>query len=255
MSDDIKHILKNWNYNPAKDITVRLIRGDDGKSRIQMRIDMGLIQMELDGNPAGENPEGFESWLEYYENEQRQYESSNVDDYFSLSSDDFKKLHREGVQYYYRYLCLLELEDYKRVIRDTERNLRLFAFVKRYASSEMDRWALDQFRPYVIMINARAKAALTLNEDTISGIEKALEFFDFGIGSIIDFYKEYGLSSEIDNSIELSILKALKTEFLSKSPETLQEQLHKAVREERFEDAAVIRDEIRSKRRKKESSE
>jgi hypothetical protein len=247
MSDDIRQILENWNYDSTKNLTVRLINGDDGKTRIQMRIDMGLIQMELDGNPSGEKTEGFESWLEYFEHEQKQYESSNVDDYFSLSSDEFKKLHREGVQYYYRYLSLMELEDFERVVRDTDRNLRLFAFVKKYAASEMDRWALDQFRPYVIMMNARAKAALILREDPEDGINKAIEFFDFGVGNIIDFYNEYGLSSEIDNSIELSILKALKTEFLSKSPETFQEKLQKAIREERFEDAAMIRDEIRKK--------
>ena len=251
MSEDIQHILKNWNYDPAQDIMVRLINGDDGKPKIQMRIDMGLIQMELDSNPAGENPEGFESWLEYYEDKQKQYESSNVNDYYSLSSEEFIKLRREGVQYYYRYLSLMELEDFERVVRDTDRNLRLFAFVKKYASSEMDRWALDQFRPYVIMINARANAALALREDPASGIDKAIEFFDFGIGSIIDFYKEYGLSSEIDNSIELSVLKALKSEFLRKSPETLQEKLQKAIREERFEDAALIRDKIRTKRKDK----
>ncbi len=250
MNEDIKHILKNWNYDPAKDLTVRLINGDDGTPKIQMRIDMGIIQMELDGNPAGENPEGFESWLEYYENERKQYESGSVNDYYSLSSEDFQKLRREGVQYYYRYLSLMELEDFERVVRDTDRNLRLFSFVKKYAASEMDRWALDQFRPYVIMINTRAKASLALRENSASGIEKAVEFFDHGIGRIINFYKEYGLSSEIDNSIELSVLKALKSEFLSKSPDTLQEKLQKAIREERFEDAALIRDKISVKKKK-----
>jgi len=250
MSEDIQHILKNWSYDPAKDLTVRLINGDDGTPKIQMRIDMGLIQMELDGNPIGENPEGFESWLEYYENEQKQYESGSVNDYYSLSSEDFQKLRREGVQYYYRYLSLMELEKFKRVVSDTDRNLRLFSFVKKYAASEMDRWALDQFRPYVIMINTRAKAALALREDPAPGINKALEFFNFGIDRIINFYKEYGLSSEIDNSIELSVLKALKSEFLIKSPDTLQEKLQKAIREKRFEDAALIRDKISVKKKK-----
>jgi len=100
------------------------------------------------------------------------------------------------------------------------------------------------------MINTRAKASLALRGNSASGIEKTVEFFDHGIGRIINFYKEYGLSSEIDNSIELSILKALKSEFLSKSPDNLQEKLQRAIREERFEDAALIRDEIGSKRKK-----
>lgn len=251
MSDDIKHILKSWSYNPEEDITVRLIDGEDGTGKVQMRIDVGLIQVELDGNPAGENVEGFESWLEYYENNKKIYESSKVDDYFSLSSEDCKKLRREGIQYYYRYLSLMKLEDFKRVVRDTERNLRLFAFVKKFATKEMDRWALDQFRPYVIMINTRALAALVIRENTASYREKAIELCDEGIGRIIAFYKEYGISSEIDNSLELSILRALKSEFLRASPETLEEKLQNAIREERFEDAALIRDKIKGKRKQK----
>ena len=251
MSDDIKHILKNWSYNPEENITLRLIDGDDGMVKVQMRVDMGLIQVEMDGNPTGENIEDFESWLEYYENNQKLFESSKVDDYFSLSLEDCQKLRREGTQYYYRYLSLMKLEDFKRVMRDTERNLRLFDFVKKYATKEMDRWALDQFRPYVIMINTRAQVSLALREKPTLYREKAIETCDNGIGRIIAFYKEYGISSEIDNSFELSILKALKSEFLQASPETLEEKLQNAIREERFEDAALIRDEIRGKRKQK----
>lgn len=248
MNDDISHILKNWDYNPEEDITVRLIDGDDGTKKIQMRIDMGLIQMELDGNPTGEVVEEYESWLEYYENSQKQYEYSKVDDYFSLNSEDCKKLRREGIQYYYRYLSLTKLEDYERVVHDTERNLRLFAFVKKYAASEMDRWALDQFRPYVIMMYTRARTSIILRKGAHTGIEKAIEYCNSGIEKIIDFYKEYDISSEMDNSIELSILKALKSEFLKNKPESLEEKLQIAIREERFEDAVKIRDKMRGER-------
>ncbi len=251
MSDDIGHVLKNWPYDPNNDENiVRLILGDDGDLKVQMRIDMGLLQMELDGNPRGENPEGFESWLDYYEENQRKYESGAVDDFFSLTSDDCKKLRQEGVEYYYRYLSLMKLADYKRVIRDTERNLRLFAFVKKYASREIDRWSLDQFRPYVIMINTQAKISMRIREFPDDYSESTVALCDSGIGKIVEFYNEYGIGSEIDSSIELSILKTLKTELLKELPETLEERLQHAITEERFEDAAHIRDEIRSQRKK-----
>lgn len=246
MNEDIGHILRNWPYNPGDDLIVRIIDTPDG-SKLQMRIDMGIIQMEIDDHPTGEKPKGYESWLDYYEHIQIQYETGKVDDYFSLSGDDCKILRREGVQYYYRYLSLMKIEDYHRVIRDTDRNLRLFALVKTYAESEMDRWALDQFRPYVIMMNTRARASIRLKENPVTGIEDAIELFDKGMGEIIAFYKDYGISSEIDSSVELSILKALKTEFLRKSPPSLEEELKKAIDEERFEDAAALRDKIRKK--------
>lgn len=243
MNEDIEHILQNWPYEPDEDLIVRVIETAEGPG-LQMRIDMGIIQMKLDGHPTGEKPEDFESWLKYYEKQKKQYESGKVDDYFTLSGDDCKKLRREGIQYYYRYLSLMKLEDYSRVVRDTERNIRLFAFVKKYAASEMDRWALDQFRPYIIMMNTRAKASIQLKENPKTGIDEAVELFNRGIGKIIEFYKEYGISSEIDTSVELSILKALKSEFIRKSPLTLEEELDRAINEERFEDAADIRDRI-----------
>lgn len=254
MSDDIGHVLKNWPYDPNDDENmVRLILGDDGELKVQMRIDLGLFQMELDGNPGGVHPEGFESWLEYYEAGQTNFESGAVDDYFSLTGDDCKKLRQEGVEYYYRYLSLMKLGDFARVIRDTERNLRLFAFVKKYASREIDRWSLDQFRPYVIMINTQAKISMSIREFPDDYSETTVALCDSGIGKIVEFYNEYGIGTEIDSSIELSILKTLKSELLKEMPETLEERLQLAIREERFEDAAHIRDELNSQRKKDDS--
>ena len=251
MSDDIGPILGSWAYNSKEDINARLIEGDDCKPKIQMRIDMGIVQMELDGNPTGEHIEGYKSWLEYYEDVQKSYESGRVDDYYSLSSEDFKILRIEGTQYYYRYLSLMKLGDFQRVIRDTNRNLRLFNSVKKYAATEIEKWSLDQYRPYVIMVNTQAKVSLALRENTDSSIENCIELCDNGIGRISSFYKEYGISSEIENSLELSILRSMKDKFMSQRPETLEERLQKAVREERFEDAASIRDEMKGKRKKK----
>ena len=184
-------------------------------------------------------------------------ESNEIDDFFSLDNDDCKKLRQEAVRYYYRYLCLMKLGDYERVVRDTDRNYRLFAFIMKYAASEMDRWALDQYRPYVIMMNTRARASLAIRNDldkvirkksdAPSGIEKALEYIDKGIVEINRFYDEYGLTSEIESSIELSILQALKKEFLNNIPLSLEDQLARALEEERFEDAAELRDRLRSR--------
>jgi len=67
-------------------------------------------------------------------------------------------LMREGLQYYHRYLAAFHRQRHDLVVRDTERNRRLFAFVVRHATRQRDKLQFDQYRPYVTMMHARAKA-------------------------------------------------------------------------------------------------
>ena len=55
MSKDITAILDGWDYDPDE-LQVRIVAGDDGRDKLQMRIDLGLIQMELSGRPDGSRP-------------------------------------------------------------------------------------------------------------------------------------------------------------------------------------------------------
>ncbi len=55
MSKDIAVILNGWDYNPDE-VTVRRILGLDGRVKIQMRLDLGILQMEVDGRPDGQHP-------------------------------------------------------------------------------------------------------------------------------------------------------------------------------------------------------
>ena len=68
------------------------------------------------------------------------------------------RLLREGVQYYHRYISFWHLERYELCARDTNRNLRLFAFVREHARHTRDKLQFDQWRPYVTMMHARAVA-------------------------------------------------------------------------------------------------
>ena len=52
MSKDLGPILGDWPHEPGQ-ITVRKIRGTDGRVKIQLRVDLGLLQMEADGRPDG----------------------------------------------------------------------------------------------------------------------------------------------------------------------------------------------------------
>src|SRR5690242_18090365 len=65
-SKDISQVLRGWAYEPGV-INVRKIHGTDGAPKLQMRLDLGLLQMEMNGRPDGVRPHGCESLLEYFE--------------------------------------------------------------------------------------------------------------------------------------------------------------------------------------------
>ena len=52
---DISGVLRGWTFQPGQ-VNVRLIRGSDGKPKLQLRLDLGLLQMELNGRPDGKKP-------------------------------------------------------------------------------------------------------------------------------------------------------------------------------------------------------
>src|SRR4028118_1173450 len=59
---DITPVLRGWDYEPGTS-NVREGSGADGQPRLQMRLDLGLLQMELTGRPDGVRPHGFDSLL------------------------------------------------------------------------------------------------------------------------------------------------------------------------------------------------
>src|SRR5438874_10946779 len=184
MSLDLNDLLRDWPHEPGQ-IKVRKILGSDGKEKIQLRIDLGLIQMETTGRPDGQKPHGFESLLEYHQGLAQEKETAG--EAYVLTPEEVAELQQEGIQYYHRYISMFQLSDYIGVIRDTQRNLELFNFVSKYAEREELAQSLEQFRPYVIMMNTRARASIELErEDYIA----AMRQIERGREKIVDLFSE-----------------------------------------------------------------
>ena len=157
---DVRAVLDEWEFEPGT-INVRKIQGDDGEPKIQMRPDLGLLQMELNGRPDGRRPFGCDSLLDYYETQLSDFKVKNGSDLgFILNDKDCQSLREEAVMYYHRYLSLFVLEEFGGVIRDTSRNLRVLDMCSQFAENEQDRLILEQYRPYITMMNTRAKASV-----------------------------------------------------------------------------------------------
>lgn len=246
---DIGPILEGWDYVP-NEIRVRMIIGQDGRKKLQMRVDLGLMQMEVEGRPDGQRPHGYESLLEYYEAKLEHHRSRFGDEAnFQLSHEDCLRLQQESLQYYYRYLSFFHLGEYDGAARDTARNLRLFDFIKNNAAAQEDQWALEQYRPYVLRMNvlARAEAAVQRKE-----YRRALELIEEGIEQIEDLFREYGRPDLIADNRELLVLRERAEQLRTAPPvspaEKLQKALDEAVAAEDYERAAALRDALKQLR-------
>ncbi len=256
MSLDISSILNDWPYKPGR-VNVRRVVGDDGRERIQMRLELGILQMEPTGRPDGQKPHGRESLLDYYQLKLAQHKTKHGDEAgFELDESACANLRAEGLMYYYRYLAQFVLENFESVERDTRRNLQMFDLCNRFGRDEAERFALEQYRPYVLMMNARAQACIALADNRPkAGLKIAKE----GISKIESFYRRIGQDQAIEQCGQIAILQLLAKDIKSKIPvdplQQLRANLAKAVKEERYEDAADLHDKIRRTGQAKSSDE
>lgn len=246
-SHDLSRILDDWPYEPGK-INVRLVDGADGEPRIQLRLDLGILQMRSSGRPDGVRPHGYESLLEYHEarlDEQTTAHGSAAE--FVLDEDASRELREEALQYYHRYVCLMVLEDFEGVVRDTSRNLRVLDLCAKFSETESDRAALEAVRPYIVMMRTRALASQALMDNEPKA---AIHALDQGLESLREYYSGHDGHGSFDQSNEVQILKGMKDALTPKLPVSqsaeLRQRLQAALSQENYELAAILRDELRS---------
>jgi len=138
-------------------------------------------------------------------------------------------------------------------VRDTDRNLRVLDMCGKDAVNEQDRLWLEQYRPYITMMNVRANASLLFKEKRYS---EAMDAIKEGLAAIKDFFARFGQEDAYPHSNEVKVLKKFAREIRRKLPvdpvQKLQSQLERAVKREAYEEAARIRDEIKRKTEKAE---
>ena len=93
---DIDALLKKWDFRPGE-VIARLVKARDGREVLQMRVDMGLLQMETDLRPDGLRPHGAETYYDYLVGEVIREGGD-----FRLSKEQCAEADREFVQYYHR---------------------------------------------------------------------------------------------------------------------------------------------------------
>ena len=111
MNCDISHLLDRWDYRPG-DVMVRKINGRDGRTKLQLRVDLGILQMNTEGRPDGKRPNGHESFFDFLLSRLDAHMSEEGSDtQFKLNSEQCIRLHLEALQFHHRYICMLQLEE------------------------------------------------------------------------------------------------------------------------------------------------
>ena len=229
--NNISNILQDWPYEPGK-LNVRIIEAEDGRELVQLRIELGVVQMELHGRPDGMQQEGHTSLLAKVEKE------GAIE---GLDSEVCRRLREEGVQRSHRAAALFSMNRWEDVIRDCNRNLELFDVCNECAIEDQDRNALEQFRAPVIALRARSAAEWAIGlENTI----EAMAAIDQGLEELRDV-----LGDDCDDSNEVQLLRGMKEALVPRLPTSeradLKERLAAAIENENYELAAILRDEIR----------
>lgn len=249
-SRDITELLKDWPHERGR-IAARIIDGDDERPKLQVRLDLGILQMELDGRPDGRRPEGAASLFDLLRDRRARYtDGGGPPEGFVLAEEDCRGLREEAVQVYHRYVALFSIGEYARVVRDTRRNLEVFDFCRSHAARPEDRLMLEQFRPSVVAMRARAQA-----EQAIADKEprQAVAVLDAGLDELRSFFDEHAdpeiRDEAFDRSGEVQLLRGMREALVPQLPTSeraeLEERLRAALDAENYELAAILRDELR----------
>ncbi|MSR44006.1 MAG: hypothetical protein EXS15_01415 [Phycisphaerales bacterium] len=243
--DDLSPILSRWVFDGGHP-QLRFLEGIEGIRRIQIRLEAGILQFEVTGRPDGTRPEGAESWLDFwiFRCESRSERPSVC---------DFETLHGEAILYHQRAAAFLILEDFASVVQDCQRNLRTVEFVQLRGMHLADQASFETIRLAAVLMRARAEAAACVKVRDTQG---ALAAIDRGLAGLRGDLSRAGQSQEIGGargadaeSIEATVLRSMRDALVPKLPSSqrvdLEVRLRRALQLERYELAAILRNELR----------
>ncbi len=237
-NQDIDFILREWPYQPGV-ISARIVRAPGRRKVLQMRIELGLLQMEFTGRPDGQRPGEMETYLDFLSSQLG--EAKEVPPV--LTDEQCFEIDREFVQYYHRRICCLALREFDRAVADADHTLALMDFVAAHSPNEDWTASHERYRPFVYFHRTQALALAVLER---SGPEAAIEEINKGLEEMRNIFVRAEAEEQFESDELVGQLGELK-ESLRKEyqvGQTLAEQLAEAVAAEEYERAARLRDEI-----------
>jgi hypothetical protein len=247
MTLDLDELIAGWECPPGE-LRARTVNGRDGRELIQLRIDLGVMQMFTDGRPDGERYHGLASARTYAEHELRVGGEQ-------LTAADWQEIERELLQTNYRRMAFASaaedaLQDgrpddarrfFAHALADVEECLVDLRLLKEHEPNREDGASLEAT---LVFDQARLGTQLQVIEGRF---EDAIEKAETGAEALDTLLSELGYDDEqrdVDPGLRYlwRLGNQLRQEYgISR---TLHEQLAEAIENEDFETAAQIRDEL-----------
>jgi len=255
MTLDLDELTRDWECPPGE-LRARVVVGRDGTELLQLRVDLGVMQMFSEGRPDGQRCHGLPTAREYVEHELR------VGD--TLSPLDWQELERELVQTNYRRVAFSTLAEealgtndaaeaarfINGALRDIEACLAILALMDRMEVEDQEH---ESLQPTLVFDRARLLAQLRIVEGSF---ESAIEEAEAGAGALNELLSALGYDEEQrEQDPGVTYLSELGQRLRQEYgvTQTLRERLERAIEDEDFERAAEIRDELG--RREREARE
>jgi hypothetical protein len=250
VTQDIDSVLQDWEYEPGT-IQARLIEAADGRQVIQMRVELGVLQLERLGRPDGTRPHGFPTFFDYLQQKARMDKQGGES--FVLSEDQCQEADREFMQFYQRRICWLALQNYIRALADADHTLSFMDFVRDHSPDDGYTQAHEQYRGFVVFQRTQAAAALRLEKNDPEG---AIDEIHTGLARMKEFFTTYDADDSMEDNPMVQHLRKIEETLREQHgiEATLQERLAKAVANEQYEEAARLRDALRRQKGKKKKT-
>jgi hypothetical protein len=248
MTLDLDELILGWDC-PAGELRARLVVGRDGQELLQLRLDLGVMQMFPAGRPDGQRYRGLPDALAFVRHELRVGGTG-------LSAADWRELVRELQQINYRRLAFAALLEDALRANDTSAAARFIAGALAdidacaarldvIAAEGADPGGAGTLRPTLIFERARLRAQRHLVDGRH---EHAVEEAEHGAAELSALLRDLGYEEDMrEDDPGVRYLRDLGGQLRLEYgiAQTLHERLEDALAREDFETAAEIRDALR----------
>jgi hypothetical protein len=245
VNQDIDFVLRDWEYKPGV-VQARLVEAHDRRQVIQMRVDLGVLQLEVEGRPDGKRPHGYDTYFDYLR--ERVSAAQKAGRNFVLDENESQEADQEFLQFYHRRVCWLALRQYARAIRDADHTLTFMDLVRQHSPGDEYTHAHEQYRGFVVFHRTQAASALQIEK---GNPEQAVDELRAGLERLKAFFVEFGMEEQMEEDPMVQHLRKIESTLREQYDigATLLEQLEQAIAAEDYERAAQLRDALKQRKR------